>query len=194
MRVSNTNKFFLCLLLLQVFFTGALMAQSRATDFTVSKVTVEMISTPEFQFTGTQRRSDTREKWMEIEAEFEANPEFTEELTFKYYVQINKIVFIGEVTHVDIAKGKGLYSVMYISPRSISRIMDGKVLNGSAIERVSVEISKQGALVGYGSWKNEKQGWWTTSPQKPGFLRNKNETPFAPLYWSRYEAIKTNAR
>ena len=194
MSVSIKNKFFIGFLLLQIFFTGAVLAQGRATDFTASKVTVELISTPEYQFTGTQRRSDTREKWMEIEAEFEATPEFTEELTFKYYVQINKVVFIGEVTHVDIAKGKGLYSVMYISPRSISRIMDGKILSANAIEKVSVEISKQGALVGYGSWKNEKQGWWATSPQKPGFLRNKNETPFAPLYWSRYEAIKTNAR
>jgi hypothetical protein len=170
------------------------MAQGRATDFVVKRVAVELINTPEYQFSGTQRRADTRDRWMEIEAEFEAKPEFTEELTFKYYVQINKIVFIGEVTHVDIAQGDGLFSVMYISPRSISRIMEGKGLTAAAIERVSVEISKQGAIVGYGAWKDEKQGWWQSSPQKPGFLRNKSETPFAPLYWSRYEAIKTNAR
>lgn len=170
------------------------MAQKKSVDFQIQKVAVEFISTPDYQFSGTQRRADTKEKWMEIETEFEATPEFTEELTFKYYVQINKVVFIGEVTHVDIAAGKGLYSVMYISPRSIFRIMEGKLINGASIEKVSVEISKQGALVGFGSWKDEKQGWWTTSPQKPGFLRNKNESPFAPLYWSRYEAIKTNAR
>jgi hypothetical protein len=194
MRVITKNKFLILLFVFQALFVSGIHAQGRATDFVVKAVNVEFISTPEIQFSGTQRRSDTREKWMEIETEFEANPEFTEELTFKYYVQINKNVYIGEVTHVDIAAGKGLFSVMYISPRSISRIMEGKTINGTAIERVSVEISKQGAVVGYGSWKEEKTGWWTTSPQKPGFLRNKNETPFAPLYWSRYEAIKTNAR
>lgn len=194
MSVFNKNRFVAVLLLVSAFFCGNVSAQGRKTDFSINKVTVELINPPEFQFTGTQRRADYREKWMEIEAEFEAEPEFTEELTFKYYVQINKIVFVGEVTHVDVEKGKGLFSVMYISPRALSRIMEGKGLNAAAIEKVSVEISKQGALVGYGSWKNEKQGWWTTVAQKPGYLRNKGETPFAPLYWSRYEAIKTNAR
>ncbi len=194
MRVFFQNKIIAVFLLLQIALTGAAHAQGRSSEFTVKKVGVEFISTPEYQFTGTQRRSDNRDKWMEIEAEFDATPEFTDELTFKYYVQINKVVFIGEVTHVDIAAGKGLYSVMYLSPRAISRIMEGKPLTPNAIEKVSVEISKQGALVGFGSWKNEKQGWWSTLPQKPGFLRNKSETPFAPLYWSRYEAIKINNR
>ncbi len=194
MRVFPKNKIVLLLLILQIVFNAGVMAQGRAADYVVKKVKIEFIPTPEYQFSGTDRRSDNREKWMEIETEFESTPEFTEELTFKYYVQINKVVFIGEVTHVDIAAGKGLYSVMYISPRSISRIMAGKTMNGAAIDKVSVEISKQGALVGFGSWKNEKQGWWASSPQKPGFLRNKNETPFAPLYWERYEAIKTNVR
>ena len=30
-------------------------------------------------------------------------------------------------------------------------------------------------------------------PQVAGLVLNKNETPFAPLYWDRYEQIK-NAR
>jgi hypothetical protein len=30
-------------------------------------------------------------------------------------------------------------------------------------------------------------------PQVAGFLLNKNETPFAPLYWDRYEQIKPAA-
>ena len=29
-----------------------------------------------------------------------------------------------------------------------------------------------------------------TLQQVPGLLLNKNETPFAPLYWDRYEQIK----
>jgi hypothetical protein len=28
-------------------------------------------------------------------------------------------------------------------------------------------------------------------PPIPGFVLNKNETPFAPLYWDRYPQIKT---
>jgi hypothetical protein len=33
--------------------------------------------------------------------------------------------------------------------------------------------------------------WFATIPQISGFVLNKNETPFAPLYWDRYEQIKT---
>jgi len=31
-------------------------------------------------------------------------------------------------------------------------------------------------------------------PQISGFVLNKNETPFAPLYWDRYEQIKVSGR
>ena len=33
-----------------------------------------------------------------------------------------------------------------------------------------------------------------TIPQVAGFVLNKSETPFAPLYWDRYEQIKTPTR
>lgn len=169
-------------------------AQGRNKDYEVKKVTVSFISTPEYQYTGDQRRFENIGKWMEIETAFEAVPEFTEELTFRYYVQMNKLLFIGEVTHVSIPKSRNLYSVMYISPRSIARIMDGATLTPNAIDRVSVEISRQGQLLAFGPWKNEKAGWWNTMPQKTGFLLNKSETPFAPLYWDRYEAIRPSVR
>jgi hypothetical protein len=34
--------------------------------------------------------------------------------------------------------------------------------------------------------------WYSALPQSPGLLLNKNETPFAPLYWDRYEQVKTS--
>lgn len=195
MIVSPKNKLlFLLFVLSFAFIVRNASAQGRNKDYEVKKVTVSFISTPEFQYTGDQRRFENIGKWMEIETAFEAVPEFTEELTFRYYVQINKLLFVGEVTHVNIPKGRSLYSVMYISPRSIARIMDGATLSPNAIERVSVEITKQGQLLAFGPWKNEKAGWWNTMPQKTGFLLNKSETPFAPLYWDRYEAIKPSAR
>jgi hypothetical protein len=33
--------------------------------------------------------------------------------------------------------------------------------------------------------------WFATLPQVSGFVLNKNQTPFAPLYWDRYEQIKS---
>lgn len=194
MLISSQTKIFAVALAVIFGFSGTVAAQGRSTGYEITKVNVEVINTPDINFSGSKKRTPPPGKWLEVEAEFSAEPEFTEELTFKYYVQINKTVFVGEVTHVDIASGTGLASVMYISPRSLTRIMEGKNLTGTSIERISVEITKQGALQAFGAWKNEKTGWWTTSPQKPGFLRNKSETPFASLYWDRYEAIKTNLR
>lgn len=185
------NKLPPCLFALLAMMVLPAFGQRAGLDYTVKKISVEFIRTPDYQFNGEPRKSDDIGKWMEIETSFEAKPEFTEELTFRYYVQINKLLFVGDVTHVSIPAGKGLFSVMYISPRSMNRIMEGKTITPSAIERVSVEVSKQGQLLAYGAWKNERTGWWTSMPQKTGYLLNKSETPFAPLYWDRYEAIKS---
>jgi hypothetical protein len=32
--------------------------------------------------------------------------------------------------------------------------------------------------------------WYKAIPALSGLVLNKNETPFAPLYWDRYEQIK----
>jgi hypothetical protein len=32
--------------------------------------------------------------------------------------------------------------------------------------------------------------WWQTQQQVPGKVLNKNQTPFGPLLWDRYEQIK----
>ncbi|HEY5894305.1 MAG TPA: Amuc_1102 family pilus-like protein [Chthoniobacterales bacterium] len=194
MTVSPKISLSLLIISFLAIFLQDAEAQRRPKDYEIRKVTVSFLDTPDYQYTGDQRRSEIIGKWMEIETMFEALPEFTEELTFRYYVQINKLLFVGEVTHVNIPKGRSLYSVMYISPRSMARIMDGATVTPSSMERVSVEISKQGQLLAFGPWRNEKAGWWSTMPQKTGFLLNKSETPFAPLYWDRYEAIRSSAR
>jgi len=34
--------------------------------------------------------------------------------------------------------------------------------------------------------------WFAALPALSGFILNKNETPFAPLFWGRYEQIKSH--
>ena len=89
--------------------------------------------------------------------------------------------------------GRDLFSVMYVSPRSISRIMDNKPVTNVAIQNAAVQILKGGQVVAEKSMKGTGQ-WWTQGQSLTGLLINKNETPFAPLYWDRYEAIKPAAR
>jgi hypothetical protein len=65
--------------------------------------------------------------------------------------------------------------------------MGGKALNAAAIEGVWVDVSKQGQLL---VTTTTGKGPVPNLPQVPGMVLKKTETPFAPLYWDRYEAIK----
>jgi hypothetical protein len=171
-------------------------AQQR-TPYEIKKIAPAVIQTPDYQYSGEKRRSE-QGKWLEIEVEFDAvsnTPhKATDELTFKYYVLLNGTLFVGEVTHINIIDGANI-SVMYIAPGTLTRAMQGKALTGSSIENIAVEISKQGALQSTLSFaKNSRPNWWQSMQQIPNLVVNKNQTPFAPLYWDRYPEIKPQAR
>jgi len=57
-----------------------------------------------------------------------------------------------------------------------------------------VQIVQQGAVKNELSLARAPAQWFATLPQISGFVLNKNETPFAPLYWDRYEQIKAFGR
>ena len=52
-----------------------------------------------------------------------------------------------------------------------------------------MEHSRQGQIVAEKDLKGTGE-WWTQFQQINGYLLNKNETPFAPLYWDYYEPVK----
>lgn len=181
-------------------------AQQANTDFQISKITPALVTTPDYSFNlGPQGKKVSKNKdWLEVEVSFDwkprnAKPEFLDELTFNYYILLgNKdrenpkgTLLAGAVTHVAIPQGKGMNSVMYVSPRTLERFFGGKVPStiNSAIVDVGVTISQQGQLVAEGSWQG-KGKWWEQFQTTQGYVLNKNETPFAPLVWDYYEAIK----
>lgn len=166
-----------------------------AGGYVIKQVTPALVPTPAYNFTGTDRRSGRAEQWLEVEVTFESDVEWSDELTFKYYILIGGKCLTGEVTHVNIPKGRDLHSVMYISPRTLLRVLNGKQATATSIENVGVQILKQGALMDTKSSKPTPQPqWWQNMQQTPGLVLNKNETPFAPLFWDRYEAIKSATR
>jgi hypothetical protein len=173
-------------------FAGPVVAQNRAADFRLVKITRNLISSPEFNYNGAETfRTNARDRWLEVEVEFSAAPEFTDELTLKYYIALNGKLLTGEVTHVNILGGKELHSVMYVSPRSLAHFMGNRPLTANSVENVAVQILQQGAVKNELSLTRAHPQWFATLPQVSGFLLNKNETPFAPLYWDRYEQIKS---
>lgn len=153
----------------------------------INKVSPAVVKTPEFNLTsGPTKRSKTGD-WLEVEVEFETKPEDIDELTFKYTILFEKKLLDGEVTHINIPKGRDHYSVMYVSPRTIERLTGGKPLSGGSIENMWIEVSKQGQVIDRASYK---PGNPPNLPHLTGMVLNKDETPFAPLFYDRYEAIK----
>lgn len=163
-------------------------------EFAIKKIDVSFVSTPEYSVNPPARQVRSQ-KWMVVETSFDARPDFTDELIFNYYIYFNKRLLVGQVTHVSIQKGRDLHSVAYVSPRSIARILEGRQVTASDIENVAVTINKPGipAPVASLSYKPSRGDWWTVMKQEPGFVLNKNETPFAPLSWDYYEAIKSTS-
>jgi hypothetical protein len=168
----------------------------RAGKVEIVKISPSFVATPEYEFQGDRKRTPARPgKWLEVEVEFSSGAEFREELTFTYYILFNKKLLVGEVTHINIPSGKSLFSVMYVSPRSIERIMEGKTVTANSIENIGIEVTSQGRLEASKSFNERMRGeWWKTFQQMRGMVVTKNETPFAPLYWDRYEAIRVGTR
>jgi hypothetical protein len=185
----------LWLLLFMTFLApSAGFAQGRASEFRINKITKNLISTPQYQYSGAEQfQANQRERWLEVEVEFTAAPEWTDELTFKYYILFNGTLLTGEVTHTNIAAGRDDRSVMYVSPRTLARFANKHPITANMFQNIAVQIVQQGAVKDELSLARAAAQWFTSIPQVSGFVLNKNETPFAPLYWDRYEQIKTSA-
>jgi hypothetical protein len=83
---------------------------------------------------------------------------------------------------------------MYVSPRTIAKILNGKQLASMDIQDVGVQIVNHGQVLTTKSYKTQGETqWWQNLPQVTGLVLNKNQTPFGPLIWDRYEQIKAPA-
>jgi hypothetical protein len=169
-------------------------AQGTAGGFQISKITQKLITNPQYSYSGAEQyQANQRDLWLEVETEFTATAEFSDDVTFKYFVLVGGKVLTGEVIHTSIAAGRGLRSVMYVSPKVLARFNGNRPTGPTSIQNIAVQIVQQGAVKDEASLTRGAAQWYATLPQVPGFLLNKNDTPFAPLYWDRYEQIKPAA-
>lgn len=174
---------------------GVAPAQNRAADFQITKITRNLIASPEFNYSGAETfRTSSRDRWLEVEVEFSSALEFTDELTLKYFILVNGKLLTGEVTHVNILGGKELHSVIYVPPRALAHIMGNRSLTANAVENVAVQLLQQGTVKDEQNLARARPQWYSGLTAVTGLALNKNETPFAPLYWDRYEQIKPAGR
>ncbi|HYR58080.1 MAG TPA: Amuc_1102 family pilus-like protein [Chthoniobacteraceae bacterium] len=154
----------------------------------LGKVQPEVVKTPEFSLSSGPTKRSKLGQWLDVELEYETKPEEIDELTFKFTILIEKKLLDGEVTYVNIPKERNHYAVMYVAPRSLEKLTGGRPLTPASIENVWVTVTHQGQELDKPAAFKPSQV--PNLPHLPGMVLNKDETPFAPLYYDRYEAIK----
>lgn len=180
-------------------------AQQPNTEFKITKIEPSLMESPTYSGVRYDKRGAKAGSWLEIEVTFDwqpraKEPKYTEELTANFYILLNNVsqpfpkgaLLVGSVNLMSIPQGKNLHTVVYVSPRTLERMFDGNAPGtaAAAVNDIGVTLSKQGQVVATTSWKSKTGEWWPSYQQTPGYVLNKNETPFAPLAWDYYEAIK----
>jgi hypothetical protein len=178
-----------------VCLTSIGFGQGAAGQFQVTKITKNFITSPQYTYSGAQQYiANQRDRWLEVEVEFTSTAEFTDELTLRYFILIGGKVLTGEVTHTNVAGGKECRSVMYVPPQAIARLLGKQTVSPTAVQNIAVQVVQQGAVKDEQSLVRSAPQWYKTLSSLSGLVLNKNETPFAPLYWDRYEQIKGTTR
>ena len=162
-----------------------------AASIKVGKVEVSAPNTPEFQITGGAAKRSKQGKWIEMEVSYDTKAD-ADELSFKFTIQIEGKLYDGETTYVGITEGREHYAVMYVSPKTIAGLMKGKAFTAGSIENVWVDVLRSGQKLS--PTVSMKNAPIPNLPHVAGVVMNKDETPFAPLYYDRYEAQKKTGR
>lgn len=200
--------------LLLILLQGAVatMWAQASPEFVITDIKPNIVLTPNVTFSLGSQKPARSKGWLEVEVSFKWTPrlpseKFADDLVVNFYVLLaNKnpsnptgTLLTGQETLTSIPSpqiaandGKtDLKTVMYLSPRTLERFFDGKIptSSGAAVVDIGVTITRQGQLVAQKNLKGTG-AWWPQYQQTPGYLLNKNETPFASLNWDYYEAVK----
>ena len=154
-----------------------------------------VVKTPEYS-TSVPRGKTSARDWVELSVSFDTEPEWIDELTFQCYALLRDkkkgdyTLFKGSVTYVDVAKGRGHVSTMYLRPSALARY--GEVV------AIAVEILHNGAVIDHKSDDRMAKGqrlakeWWSSPnlPVKEGYLLSRAQTPFGLVNIDDYETIK----
>lgn len=164
---------------------------------------------------GGLKGKTTRRKtpWLEAEVSFSWQPSTPEDREVPYLDELKVTFYLlletrtrefpaallkGETTLRDVAATSGsntASTVMYVSPRALERLFDGKVpsTTNAMVNNFGVTFERGGKIVAMQIQKGNSKFWeglpeQVKSPQ--GYLLKKSETPFAAAAWDYYEQEK----
>ena len=129
-----------------------------------------------------------------MEVEFSSSVR-SPQVDFKYFVVLGGQMLTGEESLVDVPAGQSLFTVMYIAPRTITDLLKGQPLTATSVSNVCVQILRAGVNTpaALKVLRDAPQPFWNTLQQVPGFVLTKPSTPFANLWWDRYQQVKAPA-
>lgn len=179
-----------------LLFFGAIFgarAQGDAVTVEIRKLDLKKIATPQYQLAVNQLKGKSRD-WLGITTEYDSDALWTDELTFTYYVLVENTrnpkgpkesLFRGKVTYVNVEKGHGHKSDVYLPPSVTARFGD--------IKKIAVIVEASGKLVAGDSLPKSNQRWWEQYTPTDGMLQNRSQTPFAMINFDDYEMVKPAA-
>jgi len=135
-------------------------------------------------------------EWAEMQVVFDSEPDWIDELVLVYYALLHdkatgEFTFLkGQVTNVDVARGRNHLSSAYIRPNTLARYGD--------VVAVAVEVLSGGDVVATQTEGKLPKAqplpadWWKTTKLVPkeGLVLAKPLTPFAYVSYDDYEAVK----
>ena len=147
------------------------------------------VRSPQYQLNPSENSPTVRE-WARIMVRFETDADWTDELEFRYFVQVhnskNKIdlLFPGTFQYIDIPKGKRNLSTVFLRPNTLDRYGD--------VIGIAVEIYAKGEMVAFACNPQSPKGWWRLTKAKamPGVLLERSQTPFAFVAFDSYVTAK----
>ncbi len=177
-------------------WVGPAAAQMSQRVINIRKITPDKkASTPRYEMKPSIPMQRTL-NWTSITVTYDVDPpgnnEWLDELTFTYYVLVRKKageqpkLLKGDVTYINIAKGRGLLADIFLHPSTVARFGN--------VDRVAVLVSYRGQILAGESLPASSQRWWEQLPPTEGLLLNRQQTPFAMVNFDDYEAIKPAAR
>jgi hypothetical protein len=178
------------------------------TEFQIQSIDTAFQSTPDLKASGYDKKarggSSKAGKWLEVEVTFDwtprkPEPKYLDDLEVNTFILLSNktrenpkgTLLTGSVAHVHTPQGKGMHSVVYVEPRALERLFDGKlpVNVRQAVEGVGVTITRGGTVVAEKTTQGRGQ-WWTEFEGVSGMVLNKSQTPFAHLAWDYHEPVK----
>lgn len=167
-------------------------APPNAAPFKIKRIYQQTIAPPDYRalMTGSGNTGTSmNDRWLRIETEFDSTPDWADDVQLKYYVLLSNgratRLLVGDVTYVNVPRGMGHYSGMYVHPNTLLRYGNGQA------QAIGVQLLYKGQLIDQTSTPPTPDRWWeryTTTVS--GFLLNPQQTPWSLIAYSRYEALK----